>query len=179
MTAKRRNMPTNTSDSVRRPIRLVLATVMILMAPFGNSAPENAYIIIKATVLPQERDQPTWISLCPLEGECIHVAAEGPIVSVSAASYDFQHIDFGDDESSGTRSVEVHQLPRLAVEAGNIYIYGHITVDMTSKRHSRTSLEVDMALLRSACEANPGIFESYPVVNAHNGKKGKFTCDLE
>lgn len=179
MIVKRHNMPTNTSVYVRRPIRSVLATVLILMAPFGNGASENTYVIIKATVLPAERVQPTWISLCPLEGECFHVAAEGPIVSIDAGAYDFQHIDFGDDESSGTRSIEIHQLPRLAVEAGNIHIYGHITVDMTSKRNSRTSLEVDMALLRSACEANPGIFESYPVVNAHNGKKGKFSCDLE
>ena len=151
----------------------------MLMAPFENSASEKAYVIIKATVLPEERSQPTWISICLVAGPCTRVPAEGPIVDISEGTYEITHIVFGENQLSAVDIHFIHQLPELTLEAGSILAYGRIEVDMTSKRNPRTSLGIDMELLESACEANPGIFESYPVVNAHNGKKGIFVCNSE
>lgn len=163
----------------KRAIRFSIAAILVLMAPLGNSASETAYVIIKATILPEDRPQPIWISICLVRGPCIFVSAEGPILDIDAGTYEITHLIIGENTSTGAETLFVHQLPSLVMEAGSILVYGNIEVDMTDSRDSHTSLDVDMALLRSACEANPGIFDLYPVVNAHNGKKGEFVCNSE
>lgn len=163
----------------KRVTHMYLATLLILLAPLGNSAAETAYVIIKATVNPEELPQPAWISVCEVGGECDHVAAAGPIIELTEGNYELSHIVVADDESTDTDTHFLHQLPEITPAVDSILIYGNVEVDMTNKRETRTSLGVDLELLREACAANPDIFKQYPVVNAHTGKKGIFACEAE
>ena len=122
-------------------------------------------------------DQPHWILIHKVGSiRDTHYPASGPILRVRAGTHRIYHIDFSRDRTSSLGTFHFSDPFELNVEAGKIYIFGTLELSNDTRRAMDFSIDIDFDLLRAACEAEPDILESLPVVNIHTGTEFKVSC---
>ncbi len=157
---------------------ILLSAVLISLLSHETAASEKAYLIIEAVFLPLDELQPDRIYVCGPK-KCSHFPADGLVWEVDPGTYEFRHIDFSRENMF---SFDV-RYPDITLEEGHIYIYGRIEFKRRGVERARImdpydmALAIDIDLLKDACDANPDVFDLYPVVNIHNGSKENLTCN--
>ena len=138
----------------------------------------TGFLVIDSKISGTSTIQPTWIGL-KNEKEIVHVSATDIVVEIPAGKYKLDHIDLKRKIRRDEKTGLLDDVINLNIEAGKVYIVGHIKINGQSKRlHSNVTIGDKAALLEKACLTHPGVFEKYPISSLDNKESTYVSCAI-
>lgn len=132
-------------------------------ADVGDVPDDNkAYLVIDASILPEDRPQPTWIRLFGYVHDA-YLSTSRDIFELPPGVRRVTHVDFRDSPGTGHRAVALRQTQDMFLKPGTIYYYGRLEI-AGDRRQRRVRTVLDPDLFRRACKRAPKHFRQFDVV---------------
>jgi hypothetical protein len=151
--------------------RISCAVIALLLAWSGAGLADDAttmlpdarkaYLVLGASVRPEEQAQPKWIHVVRQSGIRLagsdDLSTDRAIFELSPGRYNVRELNFRDNPNSSVDVRRFRNLPYVTLEAGKIYYYGQLVLDESGEDpHIRT--EFDAGLHQRACKQAPLVF---------------------
>ena len=127
----------------------------------ASAAEDDAYVIVRAVVIPIDHRQPTWIAFThAFLPTGTHIRANGVISPIRPGTYRMSHIDFTKFPSTGYGSIKASHGPVIKLMPGSVNFIGTVQVDTRANADSSEwTVFLDPSLMARACLLLPTLIE--------------------